>query len=210
MSPGRAGRSAQSAPAVVLPYSRPQSFCTTGVGRAGTPRGRILPAILSVEDPQGAVLADLSSVGWCLTRRRQSTLNRRSHGSQDHRCPRLRLRPTWTNGGSAEPDERGTMKEAVWILLAGGLWFAWMIFRTSRLNRDEKQCELRDLIVEFDRSRKEEANVAILVLGYNRVLMFADGNRAARLAHALSMARPHIASDSYEVVRSIVRQDAKV
>ena len=99
------------------------------------------------------------------------------------------------------------MKEVMWIVLAAVLWVGWIIYKTKRMNNDEKQQELCSLIIELDSSRKEESNISIFIVSYNRVLLLADGNRSTKLSHALSMARPHIGKYTYDLVKSIIREE---
>jgi len=101
------------------------------------------------------------------------------------------------------------MKEGIWLILAAVVWIGWRIFKTGRLNNDTTQQELCALIVELDRSPKDDNNLNIFTVGYLRALMFTDGDRSTRLAHALSMARPRISPDTYSYVKSMFRRDAK-
>ena len=100
----------------------------------------------------------------------------------------------------------------MWIaicLSAVALGYAILVARTAKMNADPLQKELAALIMEMmaagaDRSAQTIFGVSVMNR-FVRAMVLDEGARQSRLAHALSMCRPHLSAVEFQEARHIIR-----
>ncbi|WP_339933256.1 hypothetical protein [uncultured Brevundimonas sp.] len=100
----------------------------------------------------------------------------------------------------------------MWIVIAVVVavvgWIALTIGKTASLNNDPVQKELCHLILEMMANGATSDAQMIFVVSQARCLMtaFVDPSQhQTRLAHALSMAKPLLNEEGFQLARNIVR-----
>lgn len=101
----------------------------------------------------------------------------------------------------------------MWIALIIGLVviaYVVMVARTAALNKDPLQIELGNLILEMMASGADATAQKIFVVSitsrFMRSMVLDYGKQKTRLAHALTLARPHLSQLGYDQARMILRQ----
>ena len=105
-----------------------------------------------------------------------------------------------------------------WLVLFGivfyvGKWLFRILFGVRRLNNDPLQQELASLLLEASEHNFSLPAQQILMVSSVRVLfegmITSQSEKSTRLAHALSMVKPLLSPNHYQMAKMIYREIAK-